>query len=223
MKNILLQKQIVLLICIFALAFLVACQRTTPEVDTQEELMDYYKEIYGEDCVIQLPRGEYCRVYYPDDNNSNASRYTIMPLTASYELYTGDIFTCYPENKINKAGSEIGIIIAHNDNGPWHSGDDFLLEILVDEQWYPLNPYWYYTDSISPETNTIRYPLNGTFGYSLGRVSSYTYNEDSKKYEYVDVRDRTAVYMRPGHYRYSKFVSDPNQSYRIFCEFDVVQ
>ena len=221
-----------LLLSFILLLFLfIICQTAppgteTPEVDTQAELLDYYKDIYGEYCAIQLPRGEYCRVFYGYDEDDRLEL-TIWPLSllSELELYTGDVFTCYPEEEINRAGEETGIIIEHHGSGSWHISSGFLLEILVDGQWYPLNPNWYYPGDYGYITQkTVRFPLNGELGYSLGRVYTYIYNEETEKYEYVFWTDRAEVQTRPGHYRFSTFVSDEDeQSYRVFCEFDLVE
>lgn len=224
MKNILLQKQIVLLICIFALAFLVACQRTTPEVDTQEELLDYYKEIYGEDCITQLPNGEYARIHY-DYTLSGFPNFKVTPLvdyTSRPEFYSGDLFTCYSDKKSYKPGEEIAITVEYHGSDLLDCGDTGLLEILVGGQWYPLNPAWYYPGTYGDlDTEIWGWVLTERY---LSRVNTYVLNEETGQYDALSFIDREPVPLRPGHYRFrSSDICDEDTRYHVFCEFDVVE
>ncbi len=211
-----------LLISLVLLVFLfVVFRPNTPEVDTQEELMDYYKEIYGEDCVIQLPRGEIYKIRYTyNDGRPAFDMEPIYPVQTLSELYIGDLFSFHPAQSIYSAGEEINILVEYHGNDPWYYDGAGSLEILIDEQWYPLNNYMYYPGEFHPVGKSTSVTLTELF---LRQANKYIYNEDSAKYEWVNFVDLPAIQIRPGHYRYIETFNVGASKYRLSCEFDVVQ
>ncbi len=189
-----------------------ACGKSAEQAD----IADYYREIYGEDRVIERRGLYYELIYRYVLNRVWEDRFYILPLAGeSEEPYEGDEFSLAPDRSVYDVGETVNIELCADGEDITY-GAELRLDYW-DDSWYQLNTNFSYPSAeyTLKQGETAAFELTDK---TLAQASLYDWDETDGMY--VLRKEERSVKLRPGRYRYMMTVRDlSGVEYRLACEF----
>ncbi len=199
--------------------------------------VEIWKDIYGEDYVIQIPdSGMYCFLD-PEQNNPESPPTFRLHLLHSvndgwkYENIApteNDVFRCYSDKMVYHVGEIITVRFENNSEHTLSTGfgDAFYLDILVNGVWYPINRDWSIPGTeVRMSKGSFREWVIDEKTFALSR----NYYDDETGTYLSDSENVYTVELPKGHYRFVIRFNDvtpkedttPLKYFGAQCEFDI--
>lgn len=189
---------------LLSLFLLSACGQKPPETD----ILDYWREIYGEENVIQQD-GAWVYARPRADYNREAGKYELLsepltiPLDPAWEAepYTGDLFSLSADTSAWKA--EGTVIITLRCQAVCVFGADYFLQYRNGDAWHTLNGAFSFPLAeyrFGPGERVFCTLTEDT----LGRIRRLAFDEDKG---FVVTEESRPVPLHPGRYRLLTAVS----------------